>query len=90
MEAPKTLQEAIQLFSEFENCRRFMVSIRWMDGIVRCPVCNSDAVTYLKNARVYKCKGDHEKQKFSLKVGTVFEDSPIPLAEVAPRSVAAW
>lgn len=87
MDSPKTLQEAIQLFSDYENCRQFMVSIRWMDGIVRCPVCNSDAVTYLKNARVYKCKGDHEKQKFSLKIGTVFEDSPIPLQKWLP---ALW
>jgi transposase-like protein len=87
MKSPKTLQDAIQFFSDFENCRQFMVSIRWMDGIVRCPRCNSEHVTYLKKARVYKCNGKHEKQKFSLKVGTVFEDSPIPLEKWLP---ALW
>ena len=84
MESPKTLQEAIQIFRDFENCRRFMVFLRWPDGKVSCPRCNSDKVTYLAKARVYKCYGVHKKQKFSLKVGTVFEDSPIALEKWLP------
>jgi transposase-like protein len=64
-----------------------MVSIRWADGIVRCPYCDSDKVTYLANAKVYRCYGKHAKQKFSLKVGTVFEDSPIGLDKWLP---ATW
>ncbi len=87
MESPKTLQEAIQFFSDFENCRQFMVSIRWPDGKVLCPRCGSDSVIYLQNARVYKCHGKHAQAKFSLKVGTVFEDSPIPLEKWLP---AVW
>jgi transposase-like protein len=87
MESPKTLQEAIQFFGDFENCRQFMIAIRWSDGKVRCPQCDSDKVTYLVNARVYRCYGDHPKQKFSLKIGTVFEDSPIPLEKWLP---AVW
>lgn len=87
MEAPKTLQQAIQFFSDFENCRRFMISVRWEDGVVRCPACNSDKVTYLANAKVYRCYGNHPKQKFSLKVGTIFEDSPLPLEKWLP---AVW
>ena len=87
MDAPKTLQQAIQFFSDYENCRKFMIAIRWLDGIVRCPICDSDGVTYLQKARVYKCKSVHPKQKFSLKVGTVFEDSPITLEKWLP---ALW
>jgi transposase-like protein len=87
MKVPKTLQEAIQYFSDFENCREFMIAIRWMDGIVRCPHCGSEKVTYLENAKVYRCYGNHKKQKFSLKVGTVFEDSPLPLEKWLP---AMW
>jgi transposase-like protein len=87
METPKTLQEAIQHFTDFENCRQFMVAVRWPNGVVRCPACDSDKVTYLKNARLYKCYGDHPKPKFSLKVGTVFEDSPIALEKWLP---AVW
>ena len=87
METPKTLLEAITYFSDRENCRKFMISLRWSDGIVRCPVCGSEGVTYLAKANVYKCKTVHPKQKFSLKVGTVFEDSPISLEKWLP---AAW
>jgi transposase-like protein len=87
METPKTLQAAIQHFSDYENCRKFMVGVRWLDEIVRCPRCNSDKVTYLAKARLYRCYGDHPKQKFSLKVGTVFEDSPIALEKWLP---AVW
>jgi transposase-like protein len=87
MESPKTLQQAIQYFSDYENCRQFMVSVRWPDGKVRCPNCGSEKVGYLEKARVYRCYGDHAKQKFSLKVGTIFEDSPIPLEKWLP---AVW
>jgi transposase-like protein len=87
METPKTLQGAIQFFSDFENCRQFMIAVRWLDGKVRCPECGSDRVTYLANARVYRCYEPHPRQKFSLKVGTVFEDSPIPLEKWLP---AVW
>ena len=87
MESPKTLQETIQFFSDYDNCRKFMAFVRWMDGVVHCPRCNSKKVTYLEKARVYRCYGDHPKQKFSLKVGTVFEDSPIPLEKWLP---AVW
>ncbi len=87
MNKPKTLQRAIQFFTNYENCRDFMVGIRWPDGKVRCPQCDSDKVTYLENARLYRCYGDHPRQKFSLKVGTIFEDSPIPLEKWLP---AVW
>ena len=76
---PKTLQEAILYFADFENCKKFMVELRWPDGIVRCPQCGSDNVTYLAKARVWKCYGKHPCAKFSLKTGTIFEDSPLPL-----------
>jgi transposase-like protein len=87
MEQIKTLQQAIQHFADPENCRRFMVFIRWPDGTPRCPYCNASKLTWLAKANVYRCYGDHKKQKFSLKVGTVFEDSPIGLDKWLP---ALW
>lgn len=87
MDSPKTLQQAIQFFSEYENCRQFMISVRWSDGKVRCPYCASEKVTYLEKARVYRCYEKHPKQKFSLKIGTIFEDSPIALEKWLP---ALW
>ena len=88
MEQPKTLLEAINFFSEAENCRQFMIAIRWQDGIVRCPRCGSENVSYMPNAKQYHCKAKaHKATKFSLKVGTIFEDSPIGLEKWLP---AAW
>jgi len=87
MSDPKTLQQAIQHFSDYERCRQFMVALRWPDGRVRCPQCGSDRVVYLEKARVWKCYERHAKQKFSLKTGTIFEDSPLGLDKWL---VAVW
>jgi hypothetical protein len=87
MEQIKTLAQAIQHFADAENCRKFMVFMRWPDGAVKCPYCGCTKVTWLANAKVYRCYGDHLKQKFSLKVGTVLEDSPIGLEKWLP---ALW
>jgi transposase-like protein len=87
METPKTLLEAITFFSNAENCRQFMISIRWADGIVRCPTCGSENVSYMVKSNLYNCRTKHSKQKFSLKVGTIFEDSPLSLSKWLP---AAW
>jgi transposase-like protein len=87
MKGPQTLQAAIKFFADYENCRQFMIAVRWSDLNVRCPYCDSQKVTYLEKARVYRCYENHPKQKFSLKVGTVFEDSPIALEKWLP---ATW
>jgi transposase-like protein len=79
METPKTLQQAIIYFSKPENCNAFMIAMRWADGQVRCPVCDSEKVTYLAKQNRWKCYGKHPKAQFSLKVGTIFEDSPLGL-----------
>jgi transposase-like protein len=79
MALPNTLQEAILYFADFANVQNFMISIRWADGKVKCPQCGSERVTFLENAKLWKCYEKHAKAKFSLKVGTIFEDSPISL-----------
>lgn len=84
MKAPKTLQQAIQFFTDYENCRQFMIAMRWEDGVVRCPRCGNDKVPYLEKAKLYFCPTKHPKQKFSLKVGTILEDSPIGLEKWLP------
>ena len=86
-DTPKTLLEAVKFFSDYENCRKFMVEARWPDGIVRCPTCNSDHVTYMVNTRRWKCYSKHPRPQFTLKVGTVFEDSAIALEKWLP---ALW
>src|SRR5438034_4710414 len=85
--APRTLQEAILYFADYAHCHAAVLAVRWPDGVVKCPRCGSDRVTYLANARLWKCYGDHPRAKFSLKVGTVFEDSPLSLQKWLP---ALW
>jgi transposase-like protein len=79
MALPSTLQEAIIYFADAKNCNDFLAGLRWADGKVRCPHCDSQNVTYLASVNRYKCYGKHSKAQFSLKVGTIFEDSPIGL-----------
>ena len=84
---PRTLQEAILWFADPLNCHNAVVAIRWPDGTVKCPRCGSEQVEYLGKTAVWKCYGKHDRAKFSLKVGTIFEDSPIPLQKWLP---ALW
>jgi transposase-like protein len=81
------LRDAILYFAELDHCRHLMIDLRWPDGWVSCPVCGSEKVTYLTKARVWKCYATHSKPRFSLKTGTIFEDSPIPLEKWLP---AVW
>lgn len=87
MDGFKTFQEAILHFAEFENCKSLMMKLRWPDGVVKCPHCESVKVTYLSKNRVWKCYTGHVKPKFSLKTGTIFEESPLGLDKWLP---ALW
>lgn len=76
---PETLQEAIKYFSDDDRAHEFMVSIRWPDGVVRCPRCHHKEVSFISTRKIWKCKTCTDKKQFSIKVGTVMEDSPIGL-----------
>jgi transposase-like protein len=73
---PRTLIEAIRYFSDQDVCVEFVARLRWPDGPV-CPRCGGTEHSYLKTRRVWKCKAC--KRQFSVKVGSIFEDSPIGL-----------
>ena len=75
---PKTLQEAIRYFSVWENCCDYLVSRRWPNGIT-CPMCGSKTVYYDNSRKGWECKTRQPKRKFTLKTGSVFEDSAIGL-----------
>jgi transposase-like protein len=79
LETPETLQEAIEFFADPHRCHAYMVQMRWPDGVVTCPTCNQPNPTYLATVRRFECKKKHPRRQFSVKVGTIFEDSPIPL-----------
>ena len=80
MSEPKSLQEAILYFANPDNCIDYLALRRWPDGKVVCPNCGSDGVSAFNPKRkTWKCAKHHPKREFSVKVGTLFEESPIGL-----------
>ena len=78
MKKPRTLQQAIVHFANPDNCLAFMVERRWPTGVV-CPTCASKDVRFISTRRLWECKNEHPRKQFSAKVGTIFEDSALPL-----------
>lgn len=76
MSEPRTLQEAVVYFSSPDNCLRYLAAKRWPKGVV-CPTCGSKSVTFNSSRHIWQCSSHHSKRQFSVKVGTIFEDSPI-------------
>jgi transposase-like protein len=76
---PKTLQQATVYFSDPQNCIDFLVARRWPDGKVLCPLCGREGAKYIEARRVWQCKTRHKGSQFSIKVGTIFEDSALPI-----------
>jgi transposase-like protein len=75
-ELPSTLMEAIKHFSDPMVCLETVAAIKWPHG-PSCPRCASKRLSFLQTRLLWKCL-DCKKQ-FSVKVGTIFEDSPIGL-----------
>jgi transposase-like protein len=75
---PKSLQEAIVYFSNPDNCIDYIAVRRWPNGVV-CPGCGATKVSYNAKRRTWKCGSHHPKREFSIRVGTIYEDSPISL-----------
>jgi len=84
MSRPKTLQEAVQYFSDEQVCIDAVAKMRWPDGAY-CPACLTKEPYYLKSQKRWKCR--ECRRQFSVKLGTIFEDSPIPLQKWLP---AMW
>jgi transposase-like protein len=75
---PTTLQEAIVFFSDPVNCREYLVAQRWPNGVT-CPKCSSMNVLFMDKYNRWKCREKHDSPQFTLKTGTIMEDSPIGL-----------
>ena len=75
---PTSLQEAIEFFANPDNCREYVVARRWPNG-VECPTCGCKDVIFLANQNRWQCRNKHSKRQFSLKTGTIYEDSPLGL-----------
>lgn len=81
---PDTLLGAIVYFADVDIATQFVSSLRWPEG-VRCPHCESVDCSYVTSRRIWQCKNC--RKQFSVKVGSIFEDSPIPLSKWLP---AMW
>jgi len=77
MDAPLTLQQAIVYFSDADRCFQSATNLRWEKGVVSCPRCGSEKHSFISTRHIWYCKGC--KKQFTIKVGTVMEDSPIGL-----------
>src|SRR5947209_17980362 len=77
-ETPKTLQQAIVFFSKPDNCLDYMAARRWPNGAI-CRACGRKDVRFLATQGKWQCKSAHKRRQFSVKVGTIFEDSPLGL-----------
>lgn len=75
---PTTLQEAIVFFADPVNCREYLVAQRWPNGVT-CPKCGSMNVLFMDKYNRWKCREGHDSPQFTLKTGTIMEDSPIGL-----------
>jgi len=84
MKAPKTLQEAIQYFSDELTCIKAVAVMVWPDG-VKCPHCVTPDPYWLETQKRWKCR--QCRKQFSVKVNTIFEDSPLSLTKWLP---ALW
>src|SRR4051794_10545621 len=81
---PSNLLEAIQYFSDLDVATDFVAKLRWPRGPV-CPRCGGVEYSYLTTRRLWKCK--ECKKQYSVKLGTIFEDSPLGLDKWLP---AVW
>src|SRR3990172_7843856 len=87
MKEPGTLIEAVRYFADPDVALDFLAMLRWPGGRVVCPNCGSDEVRFISTRRLWECKAKHAKRQFSIKVGTIFEDSPLGLDKWLP---AVW
>src|SRR5216684_2660061 len=80
---PLTFIQAVQYFSDADNCLNFLAGRRWRDGVT-CPTCGRKDVTFMALRRLWQCKTRHPKAQFSIKTGTILEDSPLGLEKWLP------
>jgi len=81
---PKTLIQAIQYFADPDNCLNYLAARRWPSGETACPTCGRTDVSFVPSRRLWQCKTRHPKAQFSIKTGTILEESPLGLEKWLP------
>ena len=73
---PKTIQDAIKFFANLDTCLQYLIPMRWPEGIT-CPHCADTENSFIASRHLWRCKGC--KKQFSIKIGSIMEDSPLGL-----------
>lgn len=84
---PTTLLQAVEFFKDPKNCREYLVPRRWANGVVKCPTCGDARVKFSEKHNRWQCAVHHDRRQFTLKTGTIMEESPIGLDKWMP---AIW
>jgi len=74
---PETLQEAIKYFADEDRAFEYMKLVRWPSGKVSCPRCGCEDVSFISTRKLWTCKECKTKKQFTIRVGTILEDSAI-------------
>lgn len=86
-DTPKSLLAAVRYFSDPKVCFETTLGAKYPDGIITCPKCSGDKVGVVRSRSLLQCKAKDCRKQFSVKVGTIFEDSPLGLDK---WFVAVW
>lgn len=86
-DSPKSLLAAVRYFSDPKVCFETMLTTKYPDGKITCPKCGGDKVGVIRSRSLLQCKAKECRKQFSVKVGTIFEDSPLGLDK---WFVAVW
>jgi hypothetical protein len=78
---PGDFSEARAWFASDENCIFLLASRRWPKGEVLCPVCGAPGARFLTTRAVWECKSNHPRKQFSVRAGTLLEESHVPLEQ---------
>ena len=78
---PQTLVEAVRFFSNPQNCHNYLMSIKWPSGDICCIECGSTNVGQIKSRNLFQCREKECRKQFSVKLGTIFQDSPLSLSK---------
>ena len=76
---PQTLQEAVKYFADEDRAFRYMTNVRWPSGKVSCPRCGCEKVSFISTRKMWTCSECKTKKQFTLRIGTILEDSALPL-----------
>lgn len=78
-DTPKTLLEAVRYFADPKACFEHMLQAKWPESNPTCPKCGSERVGVIRSRSMLQCKEAGCRKQFSVKVDTIFEDSPLSL-----------